>query len=482
MSSTATARASLTAAQIRQEIGHPIVDADGHFMELGPLMNDEIVAYLEEAGGAALREKFIASPANILDTAVFQADRTVPEVQRGWFSMPSWWGNPVSDAHDRATAHLPKLLYDRLDEFGIDYMMAYPSWSLGMLDTRDDELRAPVLRAVNRYVSRQFTPYADRLTSAALIPMNNPTEAVTELRYAVRVLGFKSAVMAGHAIRTLTDDPADQAYRLDCFGIDSEYDYDPFWAACVELGVNPVTHSSLQAHMPTRSVSNYAFNHIGGLAGNHCELAKSLVMGGVFARHPTLRVGFLEGGVAWAISLLADMIGHWDKRRAGAIEDLDPAKLDVDAVIRALDEHGEPAVRAQLERIRGDFSRPPGRPTQLDDFAAAQLSSVSEIIDVFENKMFFGCEADDPLVGWATGTTIKHRPVTLRPILGTDISHWDAPIMNEVIVEAFELLDDNVIDAADFKAFTFDNPVLLHQSANPGFFTGTSCEKEAAAL
>src|SRR5664279_4961136 len=113
---------TLTAAQIRRELGHPIVDADGHFMELGPLMNDEIVSYLEESGGAGLRDRFLQSPAGVLDTAVFQADRSVPEVRRPWYSMPSWWGNPVADSYDRATAHLPKLLYDRLDEFGIDFM------------------------------------------------------------------------------------------------------------------------------------------------------------------------------------------------------------------------------------------------------------------------------------------------------------------------------------------------------------------------
>jgi predicted TIM-barrel fold metal-dependent hydrolase len=474
--------AQLTAAQIRQEVGHPIVDADGHFMELGPIMNDEIVSYLEEIGGSALREKFLSTSGGVLDTAVFQADRSAPKVRRGWYSMPSWWGNPVAEAHDRATAHLPKLMYERMDEFGIDYMLAYPSWTLGMLDLRHDDLRAPVLRAVNRYISRQFTPYADRLTSAALIPMNTPEEAIGELRYAVQELGFKSVVMAGHARRKLTDDPADQAYRLDTFGIDSAYDYDPFWQACVELGVNPVTHSSLQAHMPTRSVSNYCFNHIGGLASSHYELAKSLVMGGVFARHPQLRIGFLEGGVAWAVNLLADMIGHWDKRNAGAIGDLDPAKLDVDAVIGTLKDYAEPAVVNQLDRIREYFSRTPGRPEQLDDFAAAQLSSADDIIELFEDRMFFGCEADDPLVGWATGSTIKHRKVRLRPILGTDISHWDAPVMNEVIVEAFELLEDKIIDAADFKAFTFDNPVTLHQSSNQDFFRGTVCEQEAAAI
>ncbi|MCW2546461.1 MAG: putative metal-dependent hydrolase, TIM-barrel fold, partial [Mycobacterium sp.] len=451
-------------------------------MELGPLVNDEIVSYLEEAGGAALRDKFLNGPSRMLDTAVFPADRSTPEIREAWRAMPSWWGNPVSDSHDRATAHVPKLLYERLDEFGIDYMLAYPSWSLGMLDTRDDELRAPMLRAVNRHVSGLFTPYADRLSSAALIPMATPDEAVAELRYAVETLGFKSIVIAGHAIRKLTDDPRDQAYRLDTFGIDSEYDYDPFWAACLELGITPVTHSSLQAHRITRSRTNYVFNHIGGLAVSHYELAKSLVMGGVFKRFPELRIGFLEGGVAWAVSLLADLIGHWDKRNAGAIGSLDPAVLDVDALVDTIGQYGDDRVLKNLDRIRADFSRTPGRPAELDEFSAAGFTTVDEIISLFSDRMYFGCEADDPLVGWASGTVIKHRPVNLRPILGTDISHWDAPVMNEVIVEAFELLEDKVIDEDAFKAFTFGNPVSLHKAANKDFFVGTVCEQAAAAV
>ncbi len=243
-----------------------------------------------------------------------------------------------------------------------------------------------------------------------------------------------------------------------------------------------MTHSSLQAHRVTRSSTNYVFNHIGGLAASHTELCKSLVMGGVFSRFPQLRIGFLEGGVAWAVSLLADLIGHWDKRNGRAIGSLDPAILDVPAVMATLAEYGDATVQDQLERIREYFSRTPGRPENLDEFSASGLQTVDEIIAVFSDRMYFGCEADDPLVGWATGSTIKHRPVRLRPILGTDISHWDAPVMNEVVVEAFELLEDEVISEDDFKAFVFDNPVSLHQSANKDFFAGTVVEKEAAAL
>ena len=35
------------AAEIRSGLSHPIVDADGHFVELGPLLNEEVLAYID---------------------------------------------------------------------------------------------------------------------------------------------------------------------------------------------------------------------------------------------------------------------------------------------------------------------------------------------------------------------------------------------------------------------------------------------------
>ena len=95
----------------------------------------------------------------------------------------------------------------------------------------------------------------------------------------------------------------------------------------------PVSHSAHQHHRVSRSPSSYVYNHIGGLATSHESLAKSLFLGGVTRRFPTLRVGFLEGGVAWAVSLFADLIGHWEKRNGETILDLDPDRLDVDELM-----------------------------------------------------------------------------------------------------------------------------------------------------
>jgi predicted TIM-barrel fold metal-dependent hydrolase len=468
-----------TATQLHNSLTHPVVDADGHFMELMPMLDDEIVACLEEVGGPELRNRYLDAPVRAFDTVQFQADRGDPAVRRGWRGMSAWWGNPVADARDRATAHLPRLLYERLDEIGVDLMLTYPSWALGFLAGPESELRAPVCRAVNRYTARLFAPYRDRLRPAALIPMDDPVEAAEEIDHAVGELGHSLVLLAGYATRPLNGSSDPSAVRLDMFGIDSGADYDPVWAACLRNRVAPVFHSSLQSHHPARSVSNYVYNHIGGLAHAHEALCKALFMGGVYRRFPDLRFGYLEGGVMWGASLLADMLGHWEKRGSHAIDELDPDRLDVDAVMALLHTYGTDDVIANAGRIQDFLERRPGRPAETDEFARAQVRTAADIIGPLAGRSFFGCEADDPLVPLAFQLRLAHRPVTLRPMLGTDVGHWDAPVMDQVVPEAFEAVDEGRMDPDQFEAFVFTNAVRLHGSLNPSFFDGTACEKPA---
>src|SRR6478672_8315520 len=341
------------AAEIRAGLSHPIIDSDGHFVELAPLLNEEMLTYLEEMGGADVRDRY-AADTGLTDTSTVLAGHAGAS-GGGWNAMPSWWGWATENTLDRATAHLPALLYERLDDFGIDFTILYPSMTLAYLEVADDELIGLRCRAANRALANLFAPYRDRTTVGALVPMLDPKLAVDELEYAVRELGFKTAVFAGHARRPIGDGGA---YRLDTFGIDSAYDYDPLWAKCVELGVAPVFHSSLQSHRVTRSATSYVYNHVGGLAANHESLCKSLFLSGVTRRFPDLRVGFLEGGVAWACALFSDLVGHWEKRNGDAIGSLDPDRLDVDALMELFDRYGDDRVRDSLGALRAYFARP----------------------------------------------------------------------------------------------------------------------------
>ncbi len=463
-----------TAALIREGLDHPVIDADGHFVELAPVLDDALLASLEAEGGARLRDRYLASRAAPFDTSTVLAGRSDAGALDEWKAMPSWWGWQTRNIRDRATSHLPGLLYERLDEMGIDFSILYPSTTLGLIDIDDPELAGPVARAVNRWLADLFRPYADRMTVGALVPMVTPDTAVAELRVAVGELGFKTAVISGYARRPFGDPSSPlRPYRLDHFGLDSPYDYDPVWAACVELGVAPVSHSAHQHHRVSRSPSSYVYNHIGGLATSHESLAKSLFLGGVTRRFPTLRVGFLEGGVAWAASLFADLIGHWEKRNGEAINDLDPDRLDVDALMVYLRRYGDEPVIARLDRIREHLARPAGRPREINEFARTGIEKKEEFLELFVPRFYFGCEADDPLVAWAFAEKINPLGARLRPIFGSDISHWDVRDMTEPVVEAFALVERGVIGMEEFREFMFLNPVRLHAGANPHFFDGT---------
>jgi predicted TIM-barrel fold metal-dependent hydrolase len=459
------------AAEIRAGLPHPIIDADGHFVEVAPLINEEMLTYLEEMGGSGVRDRY-ALDTGLTDTSTVLAGHTGARGE-GWNAMPSWWGWATENTRDRATAHLPALLYERLDEIGIDFTILYPSMTLAYLEVADDELIGLRCRAANRALANLFTSYDDRTTVGALVPMVDPKLAVEELEFAVRELGFKTAVFSGHARRPIG---RGGAYRLDTFGVDSAFDYDPLWAKCVELGIAPVFHSSLQSHRVTRSATSYVYNHIGGLGASHESLCKSLFLSGVTHRFPTLRFGFLEGGVAWACSLLGDLVGHWQKRNAQSIGALDPDRLDVDALLVLFDRYGDDRVRAGLGELRAYFSRPSARPEQLDEFAQAALTSVADISAKFVPNFYFGCEADDRLVAWAFAENVNAAGARLRPIFGSDISHWDVPDMTEPVEEAYELVEDGVIGEREFRELMFLNPARLHAGMNPEFFTGTVCE------
>ena len=77
------------------------------------------------------------------------------------------------------------------------------------------------------------------------------------------------------------------------------------------------------------------YNHMGHFAAAGEVLCKSLLMGGVTRRFPTLRFAFLEGGTGWATNLLCDLIGHWEKRNREHVENYNPESMDRELLVTA---------------------------------------------------------------------------------------------------------------------------------------------------
>ena len=179
---------------------------------------------------------------------------------------------------------------------------------------------------MNLYVAELHRGLEDRLLPVATIPMHTPEEAIAELDFAVRELGLRAAVLPSFVKRPLTADGLDGPYRVDAFGVDGEFDYDPVWARLVELGVVPGVHTPTWG-MPFReSATNFVYTHIGQFSAG-CEVfCRSMILGGVFHRFPGLRVAALEGGVGWAATLYAMLLAHWEKRNGEVIGQYDPSR------------------------------------------------------------------------------------------------------------------------------------------------------------
>jgi predicted TIM-barrel fold metal-dependent hydrolase len=472
-------------AAIRAKLAHPIVDADGHAIEYGPLFFE----HLKRAGGAKLAERFYAR------LAAGGWDKMTPDDRRHRrTTRPSSWAHPAKNTLDRATAIMPRLFRARMDDFGLDFSIVYPTLALGTMRDDDEEIRRGTSRALNTMYAEQFRDQADRMAPVATIPAHTPREAIEELEYAVKTLGFK-AVMINSNVRRPVPALMEQAPAvaaqggwIDTLCIDSPYDYDPVWAKCVELKVAVTQHSPSVGWGSRVATHHYIHNHVGSFAAAGESFARALVLGGVTKRFPTLHFGFLEGGVAWATELYAGLVGHCEKRNPTAIGHYDPRSIDVEQMADLFAEFGRGMVNGRPNPRDPELARSPISWHWADDrWIAHELDNLGirraeDLRALFEPNFYFGCEADDPLA--ALGFDARYNPfgARLKAIFSSDIGHWDVPDMNEVLEEAWELVERGLMNENDFRDFAFVYPSMLHAGMNPAFFKGTVVEADVARL
>jgi predicted TIM-barrel fold metal-dependent hydrolase len=471
-----------TPAEIRGKLNHPVIDGDGHWVEYDPVFAEQ----MRKVGGDKAADGFLKAMAATRDALLL----SVEERRRRRLAMPGFWTRQTGNTLDRATAMIPHLLYDRLDEIGSDFAIIYPTAGLRLPRIVDDETRRAVIRAYNIVSAGYFKDLSDRMTPAAIIPMHTPEEAIAELEFVTSQLGSKVGMFGSampRKVPSVTGDDADTnrlAVWYEVFGIDSLYDYDPVWETCRKLGIAPTFHSTGSNQALRNSPTNFTYNHIGHFADAGHAAAKGIFLGGVTRRFPELRFAFLEGGVGWGAQLFGDLIEHWERRNAKALENMRPDKLDRSLLMSLVEKYGYQEHAAAL-RARDGWPDPElhmtGGIDDLDDFSACKITKKQDWIDLYATPYYFGCEADDRMNAVAFG---KGNPFgcQLNAIYSSDIGHFDVIDMRDPLPEAYELVEDGHITQDNFRDFVFANAVRLWGAQNPRFFEGTVVEKEAAAV
>src|SRR6516164_10949457 len=176
-------------ARIRAELAHPVIDCDSHYLEFAPVFHEQFVEIAGRLAGTELRNELAAQ--NDLRSYLLAQTRplgqafgssrwiaeSAEERRDSWTPIPGW-GPPHGNPLDRATALLPKLRAERLEEIGIDFSVLYPSGALFYPHIDRADLRQAACRALNVINAETYAAVKTHMTPAAAIPMATPEEAV----------------------------------------------------------------------------------------------------------------------------------------------------------------------------------------------------------------------------------------------------------------------------------------------------------------
>lgn len=176
---------------------------------------------------------------------------------------------------------------EQMDRDGIDVSVISLSPSL-LLYWADPAETARVHRFINDAGAALAERGQGRLHALATVPLNDPPAAAEELHRACSELGMVGVEIGTSVGDTMLDDPS----------------LDPFFAAAEELAMPLLLHPyTNMIAAPGPALQGF---HLSNVIGNPLETfvaAARLIVGGVFDRHPGLRVQLVHAGGAFPYQL-----------------------------------------------------------------------------------------------------------------------------------------------------------------------------------
>jgi len=183
-----------------------------------------------------------------------------------------------------------------------------------------------------------------------LIPLQEPAEAVIELRRIVRDLGFSGAMLPSTGV------------NMPHLGSDK---YWPIYGEAERLGCAIAVHGGSHEGMLMDDLSPYAPANALGHPMSQMICFAGIIFNGIFDKYPGLRIGFMEAGSAWLLTCMERFTGSWESHvqydPRGRFLQLRKGEKIIDYILRHIDEgrifvgcEGEELTIAEAVRIAGN--------------------------------------------------------------------------------------------------------------------------------
>jgi predicted TIM-barrel fold metal-dependent hydrolase len=170
-----------------------------------------------------------------------------------------------------------------MDEDGLAAEIIYASVGMGLCMHRDAEYKDACMKAYNRWLQGMCSEAPDRIFGLAQTAVLSVDAAIADFTQA-KEMGFVGMMMPG--------DPIHEDY--------DHADYDALWECATDLDLPICFHilTSRAGSIATKP-RGHALNNFLGIIRAVQDVVGMMVLGGVFERHPDLKLVVAESDVGW---------------------------------------------------------------------------------------------------------------------------------------------------------------------------------------
>ena len=318
------------------KLGYSIIDGDGHAQE----HDNELQEHMEEPYRSNIHG------------ANFPFFPTLDGYQRD--SIPALRGKHPGYVGAKEWLNF-------LDGHDIEATVLYPTSGLSVGMIQDAEWAVAICRGYNNWLSETHLKKSDRLIGVALLPLQDPDEAVKELRRAVNDLGMVAAVVPANS--------ADMGLRQHL----GHKSFWPVYAEAERLNCPIAVHGA-----PSLGLGTNVLPMAGQIMLEH-PLAQmiqltGMMLSGMFDEYPTLKVAYLEADTGWVPYMMDRLEVFSGSLISDAGDTLTSGRIYMSC------QSGEVGLRTAMDRLSSDVV------LYASDFWHEPTDDIEDDIEILSNR------------------------------------------------------------------------------------------------
>ncbi len=186
------------------------------------------------------------------------------------------------------------------DRDGVAAEIIYPTVGMVICNHPDLDFKKACFDAYNRWIVEYCSASPQRLLGAGQTALRSVEEGIADIQ-AIKAAGLRGVMMPGEP------------------GTEEDYDspvWDPFWEAAIDLGLPLSFHilTSRSSHLGNKPRGSRLNGFLGIIRGIQ-DIMGTLVFGGVFERHPDLKVVCVEADAGWVPHYMYRMDHAYNRHR-----------------------------------------------------------------------------------------------------------------------------------------------------------------------